>query len=300
MPVEMSESAGGLPMAIVSNKATGASVRVHLQGAHVEGWTTAQNERPLYMSPATEYKEGKPLRGGVPVCWPQFSDFGPCKAMHGFARNNMWDVEGCDDEDQNTILRLALRSVSGADVPAPFDALKLKFSVALVGADRLKMELLVTNPTDAAVEFTTALHTYFAVSEISGVRIEGVLDTVPYADSLEQRVEKPAAEIRVIDKEVDRIYKGTDGKEVRIINGQTGAVTTITAANLNDTILWNPWIEKAKRLADLPDEDYHKFVCVESAAVYNKATVAPGATWTGSQLIRYQGELGLSASSAKI
>lgn len=34
------------------------------------------------------FKPPKAIRGGVPVCWPQFSDFGPL-GQHGFARNEV-------------------------------------------------------------------------------------------------------------------------------------------------------------------------------------------------------------------
>jgi glucose-6-phosphate 1-epimerase len=281
------ENPGGMPMAVLKHPRASASVNVHLQGAHVDGWVTGSGAKPLYTSATTAYKEGKAIRGGVPVCWPQFSDLGPCSASHGYARSSMWEPVGSKDDADRNAVSITLRLTKVGSAPSPFDACEVEYTVTLVGDSNLELALSVTNPSSAAIEFTTALHSYFSVSDISAVRIDGVLDECPYADNTEQRAMKPAAPIRTIEGEVDRIYHGSKGNAVRVTDSATGATTTITADGLDDTVLWNPWIEKAAKLADMPDDGYKSFVCVESAAVNTKATAAPGSTWTGTQRIAF-------------
>lgn len=281
MPVTLGTSAGGLPTATLTN-AQGASVEVHLQGAHVGVWRTASGHTPLYVSPATVYAEGKAIRGGVPVCWPQFSDMGPIKSAHGFARNSMWDVVGNTDGDSASQLELKL--VETAAAGTDFAGAELRYVVDL-RCDELAMTLKVTNGRADPIKFTTALHTYFSVERIEALAISGVLDSVPYADNLQQRQMQPPAPIHSIGEEVDRIYHGSNGKPVVLANASSAWDVAVSADGLNDTVLWNPWIEKAKRLADLPDDGYKQFVCVESAAIAEPVTVAAGGTWSGSQVV---------------
>lgn len=42
-----------------------------------------------------------------------------------------------------------------------------------------------------------------------------------------------------------------------------------------DCVLWNPWQEKAAALADMDDDGYTRFVCVEPGTVANMVTVPP-------------------------
>lgn len=55
------------------------------------------------------------------------------------------------------------------------------------------------------MSFTTALHTYFAVSSIEGVTVEG-LNGVTYTDSLAGGAQVVQEGHVVFDREVDRIY----------------------------------------------------------------------------------------------
>lgn len=49
-------------------------------------------EELLFLSESAVFKPPKALRGGVPVCWPQFGGVGDLQA-HGFARNCEWSVK---------------------------------------------------------------------------------------------------------------------------------------------------------------------------------------------------------------
>ena len=57
-------------------------------------------------------------------------------------------------------------------------------------------------------------------------------------------------------------------------------------ANSRTTIVWNPWIEKAKKMPDFGNEDYHGMLCVEAAnALTDKVTIPAGGKHTLSQYI---------------
>lgn len=285
MSVEITKHASGLPQVRVVSL-DGASVDVHLQGAHVDNWVTAKKRRPLFMSRDAVFQTGKALRGGIPICWPQFSDLGPIAVMHGYARTAQWHFKRFE-VDSNHASTAVFSLQQPEDAPSPYRHCCVEYVVTLA-AERLSVRLDVVNQGTESVTFTAALHTYFSVSDISAVRIEGVLDSVEWADNLEHRAVKPAAEIRTIDKETDRIYRGTGGHPVTVVDTKDGVRTIITANGLDDTVLWNPWIEKAKKMADLNDDAYIQFVCVESAAIKTPVVLLPGAKWSGAQVVNVE------------
>ena len=93
------------------------------------------------------------------------------------------------------------------------------------------------------------------------------------------------------DEEVDRIY--LDAPAVLKIrdasmpeSGYGGTFTIEKSATLPDAVVWNPWVEKSKKMGDFRDDEYREMVCVEVAGT-RKMSVAPGATWEGSQTISF-------------
>jgi glucose-6-phosphate 1-epimerase len=281
MSFEVLTNAGGMPYLRITHT-DGATADVHLQGAHVGSWVTAKRREPLFMSSKSVFAPGKALRGGIPICWPQFSDIGP-GAVHGYARSSNWEFTS---QEVTPDFTSATFTLVHPDSAAEAFRNSVVMYVVKVGGERLSVSLKVDNKnTDQPITFTTALHSYFKVSDISAVSLRGSLDGVEWADNLEQRAVKPAAPISIIDKEIDRIYRGTAGRPVVIQDAQAGLEISVTAASLDDTVLWNPWIEKNKRLSDLDDEGYKRFVCVESAAIKDAVVVPPGGSWVGEQNI---------------
>ena len=54
-------------------------------------------------------------------------------------------------------------------------------------------------------------------------------------------------------------------------------VIRVEKENSVSTVVWNPWIEKAKRMVDYGDDEYLRMVCVESGNVRAEAIkLAPG------------------------
>ena len=74
------------------NALDGAFARVYLDGAHVTSWIpTRSTFDRLFVSREAQYGPSCSIRGGIPVCFPQFGAFGPMK-HHGFARLSRWNV----------------------------------------------------------------------------------------------------------------------------------------------------------------------------------------------------------------
>ena len=248
---------------------------------------------PPFRAHQVVFKPPKAIRGGIPICFPQFSDLGPLDAQHGFARNERWDIVA--QTSDSVTMRLASTPESLARWPHAFEA---TYAVALEADGGLATTLEVKNLGAEPMRFTTALHTYFRVGSVAGAKVTG-LRGVKYLDQLdgsksgltdkdglvgwERKTEE--AEAVTFEREVDRVYLGAPSRGVAIVDAARGAEVTLATENLPDAVVWNPWIDKSKATGDLGDEDYRAFVCVEAAAVERPAEVKPGETWRCKQVL---------------
>ncbi|CAM6058979.1 unnamed protein product, partial [Sphagnum tenellum] len=66
--------------------------QVHLYGGHVTSWKNDKGEELLFLSSKAIFKPPKAIRGGIPICFPQFGTFGSLE-QHGFARNRFWVID---------------------------------------------------------------------------------------------------------------------------------------------------------------------------------------------------------------
>ncbi len=260
---------GGLKHAVVSTPL--AEAEIYLQGAHIAHWTPAGQKPVLFMSSKSLFAPGKAIRGGVPVIFPWFgarSDGKPGPA-HGFARTSEWTVESTATLPGGETEFVLGQSAEGFLV---------RFTVT-IGA-RLDMAFAVTNSSSEPLTYEEALHTYFAVSDIANISVAG-LEGTTYIDKTDgfQRKTRPQEPIRVA-KETDQVHLNTEAACVvsdpawqrEIVIEKTGSLSTV---------VWNPWIAKTAGMADMAPDEWHNFVCVETAnAADNAVLLAPGASHT--------------------
>lgn len=205
--------------------------------------------------------------------------------QHGFARNVQWTSEVSSD-GTSAIFRLSSASL---DAPTLAEFSEQSFELELtvsVQDDTLTQALTVKNVGGASFSFTTALHTYFGVSEAARATVAGLQGT-RYLDSLDGRVEKcDDADAVNFAGEVDRIYLNVP-RELQVVDGAAGRAVSVTISpSLGDVIVWNPWVEKSQRMPDFGDDEFERMLCLEVAQVRPPVQLDPSATWTGTQSLR--------------
>lgn len=251
----------------------GDSLRVLLHGAHVVSWVAGGRER-LYLSPTSAFDGHSAIRGGVPVCFPQFNLRGPLP-KHGFVRNLAWELEQqtLDAQQGSLVLRLTDGPATRTFWPQAFEArLVLDLSP---GA--LQLTLDVRNTDVQPLAFTGALHTYFAVDDIAQVRLEG-LQGRPEWDAVADRHAMGSSPLH-FDAEFDRVYEAA--AQPLLLREASHALTIAQSPSWAQTVVWNPGRDKV--LPDLPAGGHARMLCVEAAQVMAPVQVAPGAGWQGWQ-----------------
>jgi len=203
----------------------GAQTTLSLHGGHVLSWLPAGGVEQLYLSPRSEFTPGKAIRGGVPVCFPQFADRGPL-LKHGFARTLPWELvsQEVGRDDALAVLRLRDSDATRAIWPHAFE---LELSVR-VGGRTLDIELACENTGqegDGALQFTAALHTYLRVADLDAVSVEGLsglryFDSVKQAEALQRMDLLLTGEKGVLD--LDRIYFGVKERPLLVARASLG------------------------------------------------------------------------------
>lgn len=252
------------------------SARLALHGAHLLEWTPAGQKPVLYLSPQSSYEVGKAIRGGVPVCWPWFGPHATDSALpsHGFVRNRFWQLEHASEDASGVSLKFTIQDDAETRAIWPH-AFHLTMECTLGATLSLALTMKNTGETDFTV--TDALHTYFTVGDISRVSIGG-LDGAEYLDTRggARQAHLQSGNITFAG-EVDSLYRTSAPATIHDTAWQR--IITVKPEGSHTTVVWNPWKEKAARLTDLPDEDYHDFVCVETANAWqDHIDLAPGAT----------------------
>jgi glucose-6-phosphate 1-epimerase len=259
------ELEGNLIFATVSNKYADADICLY--GAHITSFKPHNTMEILWMSPLSNFQEGTPIRGGIPVCFPWFGPHqtDPGKPQHGFGRLMYWDViETASRQNGETMIRLQLCSSDESKAYWPHDFC----AEMMVNVGRkLTVTLKVTNTSPEPFEYSCALHSYFALSSIENITIEGLQNTKYHNQLQPDSFIQETAELSIRQAET-RNYYDTESPVV-IADPFFRRRIRIDKSGSKVTTVWNPWEETCAKIADLPDEGYQTFVCVETVNAFN-------------------------------
>ena len=267
-----------LPNDLVRLKSSdGAEISVSLHGGHVCSWRTADGVERLFLSALTKWDGATAIRGGIPVIFPQFANRGPLP-KHGFARTSLWTLASSGlRENGDGFIHLTLRDSVESRLLFPYN-FKLDLTVTFSG-ESMNTTLTVANTGAETFSFTGALHSYL-VADVAQVSIHG-LSGLPAENSVAgSRLNFDEHGVLRINSEVDCIFFQV--REPVVLTVENHSITS-QQVGFADVVVWNPWSDGSKSIADLEDEAYQHFVCIESAAIEKPVTLVAGHQWSGRQ-----------------
>lgn len=266
--------ASNFPIIDINNKH--AHARISLYGGQVLSYRPqGAAQDMLFLSEKALYQSGKAIRGGAPLCWPWFGadPEQQGRPAHGFARTSMWQLTQVNGDEQATQITLTLNDSPETLAIWPH---RFKLTLTISIGKTLKIALSTHNPNPYSFAISQAIHSYFAVSDITKIQLIG-LNGISYIDKSKtgaNREQQQNDELH-ISKEVDRIYTNAPN-HVALEDNLWQRRIHIGSQNSQTTVVWNPWVEIAAVMTDLNDRDYQKFICVEVANVINDMrTLAP-------------------------
>lgn len=257
----------------------GSSAIISKLGGQVLSWITPDGRERLFLSDKAVFDGSVPIRGGIPVCFPQFSDLGDLP-KHGFLRTRVWQIgaQRCGDDYALVTLEVSDNEETRVLWPFPFRA----EITLMLEVDRIDVEFCVENTGGGTLEFTAALHSYLRLVQVEDAGLEGLYGC-DYRDAAneDQVIRESGTELR-IEAETDRVYHDLK----RPISLQAGNHSlTIQQQSFPDLVVWNPWVERCAQLTDMSPDAWRQMLCVEAAAVEKPVSVAPGEEWYGRQTL---------------
>ena len=269
---------------------SGSSVTIYKFGATLISWKLDNGKEMLFQSEKAVFDGVKPIRGGIPLVFPQFG--GGKLPSHGFARRSMWRVHRVE----NNALVMTLTDTEETRKMWGNHSFRLLYTIVL-GSRTLKTTLTVVNTQLDTFKFQALLHTYFKFPNLKNVRVAG-LQGYEYKDKLSKsnKMINEASNNMQFTEETDRIYTGSPKKIV--MTGTGGGVKSVNIqvstygqgsdndlGNIYDIVVWNPHIAKSKRMDDFGDDEWTQMCCIEPGYVSKWNHLEGNGEWNLTQVI---------------
>ncbi|KAK8574967.1 hypothetical protein V6N12_062644 [Hibiscus sabdariffa] len=295
--VEHCKGVNGLDKVILRENRR-CSAEVYLFGGQVTSWKNPQGEELLFLSSKAAFKPPRTIRGGIPICFPQFGNIGSLE-RHGFARNRIWSVDTdpppCPSNvSHKAFIDLILRH-SEEDMkiwPHRYEC-RLRVALGPTGDLMLTSRIRNTNTDGKPFSFRFGYQTYFFVTDIREWFTEQE-DAITFESEVSVYISEAGlclpcpfisnsfgfAFTVLLMKKVDKVYLSTPTK-IAILDHERKRTFELRKDGLPDAVVWNPWDKKAKAMPDFGDDEYTNMLCVEAACVEEPVTLKPGEEWKG-------------------
>lgn len=276
-----------------------SSATILKHGATVISWVSNGAER-LWLSEGAKLDGSKAVRGGIPLVFPVFgkqkNESHPTFPLpqHGFARTSGWEFLGQTSESP-----LTAQFALSPDQVDP-ESLKLwgngeyDFTLLLLVSleeNSLNTKIEVENTGKVPFEFNWLFHTYFRIPDITDVLVTNLNDQ-QCRDQLLQEDYIEKAPIVSFHEEFDRIYKKVPESNTLQVVELGKVLLNVNRVNLPDAVVWNPWIEKSKGMADFePKDGYKNMLCIEPGHVSDMVKLGAGEKWEAAQWVELGGEI---------
>lgn len=266
-----------------------AELLVAQQGAHILSYQLAGQPPLIWLNDEAVFKTGKSIRAGVPVCWPWFGVFDrnpqsvqamrigkEAPAAHGFVRAMDWELGGIEAEGESLKVEFLLPYPEGGFPGWPHQV-DLTLSIRL--DEQLHIHLISHNRGAETVSISQALHSYFAVSDVREVHVEGV-DGLNYIETLDNwKTVTQTGDLRFTG-ETDRIYLDAP-PQLSIVDPAWERRIVLTSSGSRTAVIWNPWVDRAAAFSDMADDGWQRMLCIETANVMGDVVnLKPGASHT--------------------
>lgn len=251
---------------------------VCLQGAHITHFQPKGTPPILWMSDRSMFEPGKPIRGGMPFCFPNLGKGpdGNMEPLHGPLRLENWVLTSCREITDGTTIFSFLKENG--------DEFSIRYTISLGRTLGTKVELKNPSPTHTSI-FELMLHTYFNIEDITSTSITG-LEDLPFADRVNNTDRGPEHEsITFRGERVERIY--TTGRRATILDPGHMRKIHVDCDGGQSVLVWNPGPHLP--FADVSETAHKRFVCLERGGARNKSfNLKPEAVAFMKQTISYE------------
>ena len=257
--IEFIQGKGSLPLLHICNRY--AECSVYLYGAHIASFKPRDNKELLWLSPYSQFSEGTPIRGGIPICFPWFSKHRTMDnlPLHGFVRTRFWNLESAEDlPDGRT--KIVLNTESQEPLPDSWPY-HFRLTITIIVGEKLEIALVIQNLENRPIVCEDGFHTYFKVENPQKCQVKG-LDSIDYIDRTKGEIRKKQNGPAYFEGEMVHAFIHAP-QRLELVDLVDHRRICIEQENMDSTVLWNPG-EYASAANPEILGTWNQFVCIES------------------------------------